>query len=403
MVLRRNLIILLAVACGVSVANLYYNQPLLVDMGKSFGVTARQAGLIATLSQAGYAVGMLAFVPLADLLERRRLIVLLQLAVAVALAGVALAPPYAVLVAASFAGGLTTVVPQIIIPTGGALAEPQERGRVIGSLYTGLLLGILLARTVSGFVGHEWGWRAMFGLAAAAAVLLAAVLRAGLPHSRPPATHSYPELMRSMWRMVRTYPELRDASVVGGALFGTFSAFWTTLAFHLAAAPFSYGPRVAQVAGLFGIVGCAGAVASPLAGRLADRRGPKFVISIGVAIVLVSWLVFLAAGNTLAGLVVGVILLDAGLQAAHICNQMRIFALAEGAQGRANAVYMISYFTGGSVASYLAAVAWDRYGWPGVCAVGTGLTLIAAVTHVRSLVNVRAAAASAEVAEPAGA
>ena len=395
MVLRRNLIVLLAVACGVSVANLYYNQPLLVDMARSFGASSRQAGLIATLSQAGYAVGMLAFVPLSDLLERRRLIVVLQVAVAAALAVVALAPTYAVVAAGSFLIGLTTVIPQIIIPTAGALAEPHQRGRVIGSLYTGLLLGILLARTLSGFVGQQWGWRMMFAVAAGGAVAVAAVLRARMPKSSPPATHSYPELMRSLVAMVRTCPELREAAVIGGALFGSFSAFWTTLAFHLAAPPFHYGARAA---GLFGVIGTVGAIAAPVAGRVADRRGPKFVIGIGIAVTLAAWLIFLATGSTIAGLVLGVIVLDAGVQGAHVCNQTRIFALAQGAQGRANTVYMISYFTGGAVASFLAAAAWERWNWAGVCAVGAGLALVAAAAHVRGLVASR----EPEPAEAAG-
>jgi predicted MFS family arabinose efflux permease len=188
MVLRRNLIILLAVACGVAVANLYYNQPLLENMGRSFGTDPARTGLIATFSQAGYAAGMLAFVPLIDLIERRRLIVTLQVLVTLALLAVAIAPTFSALLAASFAVGCLTVVPQLIIPYTASVAEPKQQGRIIGSLYTGLLLGILLARTVSGFVGQQWGWRTMYIAAAAAAALLALLLRLTLPKSSPTMT-----------------------------------------------------------------------------------------------------------------------------------------------------------------------------------------------------------------------
>src|SRR4051794_33525026 len=187
MELRRNLIILLAVAAGVSVANLYYNQPLLVAIGATFNATPRQVGLIATLTQAGYAAGMLAFVPLSDLLERRRLIAALQVAVAFALAGCALAPSYVFIAAASFAVGLLTVAPQVIMPYAASLADPRQRGRVVGQVYTGLLLGVLLGRTVAGSVGQFWGWRAMYWIAAAGALVLALVLRLRLPKSAPPA------------------------------------------------------------------------------------------------------------------------------------------------------------------------------------------------------------------------
>ncbi|HSV14277.1 MAG TPA: MFS transporter [Tepidisphaeraceae bacterium] len=380
MVLRRNLIILLAVACGVAVANLYYNQPLLENIGRSFGTDPAGTGLIATFSQAGYAAGMLAFVPLIDLIERRRLIVTLQVLVTVALLAVAMAPTFNTLLAASFAVGCLTVAPQLIIPYTASVAEPKQQGRMIGSLYTGLLLGILLARTVSGFVGQQWGWRTMYFAAAAAAALLALLLRLALPKSSPGHDHSYAQLMASLATMVRSYPALRESAIIGGALFGSFSAFWTTLAFRLAQPPYHFGPRGA---GLFGIIGAVGAIGAPIAGRLADRHGPRLVIGFAIAVTLAAFAVFLGFDLHIAGLIAGVIVLDLGVQAAQVCNQSRIFALAPGAQGRANTVYMIVYFTGGALGSFLAATAWQHWHWPGVCGVGLGLVLFAAAAHAR--------------------
>jgi predicted MFS family arabinose efflux permease len=357
--IERKLVWVMAIACGVAVANNYYNQPLLADMGRTFGASARQMGFVVTLGQIGYAAGMLLFVPLGDLLERRRLIVMLMLIVAGALAAVALAPAYTWLAAASLLVGLTTVAAQVLIPLAAYLAAPGTRGKVVGSLYSGLLLGILLARTLSGSVGAHLGWRAMYWIAAVMAVSTALALAVLLPPAPIPTGSplSYKRLLASLWSLFRTQPELREAAVVGGALFGAFSVFWTTLAFFLSTPPYHYG---SQAAGLFGLVGAAGALAAPAAGRLADHRGPRFVVGLAAITTLLSWVVFGLTGRHVWGLVAGVILLDLGVQAAQVSNQTRIFGLAPHAQGRLNTVYMIGYFCGGSLGSLIGAACWNR-------------------------------------------
>lgn len=388
--LRPRLVWIMAIACGVAVANLYYNQPMLVDMGHSVRASARQMGVVATLAQVGYGLGMLLFVPLGDLLDRRRLILSLLLAVSTALAAAALATDYVWLATASLAIGLTTVLAQVLIPFASLLAEPGERGRVIGHLYTGLLLGILLARTISGIVSAHLGWRAMYWLACAMSLAVAGLLAAVLPHAprsgEPDLT--YAKLLRSLWRFVRTQPELREACLIGGALFGSFSAFWTTLVFLLSNPPYHYG---SQAAGLFGLVGAAGALAAPLAGRLSDRLGPRAVIGMAAAVTVTSWCAFWALGHHLWGLMIGVILLDLGVQAAQVANQTRVLGLVPGAQSRINTVYMIGYFCGGSLGSLIGAYAWSRWDWPGVCAAGLALSLLALAAWARGVFLVRRA------------
>lgn len=362
----------MAVGSGLAVANLYYAQPLLAEMGRYFEVSERRMGLVATLSQVGYAAGMLLLVPLGDRLERRSFILVMLGAVTVALLAVAASPDFAWLAVASLAVGVTTIAPQLIVPFAAHLADPGERGRVVGTVMGGLLVGILGARTVSGLVGESLGWRAMYVIAAAVMVGLALALACLLPRSEPEATGlSYPALLRSIVGLLRDEPVLRQSCLLGACGFGAFSAFWTTLAFHLAAPPFRYP---SGVVGLFGLVGIAGALAAPLAGRAADRSSARRTIGAGLACVALAYAVLSGAGETLWGMVAGVILLDLGVQAAHISNQSRIYAVRPEARGRMNTAYMVAYFVGGALGSWGGSLGWGRAGWGGVCAVGLGMT-----------------------------
>ena len=374
--LTRGLTWMLATASGVAVANIYYNQPMLADIGREFHATARHAGLVATLTQVGYAAGMPAFIPLGDFVDRRRLVVMLFGAVACGLVAAALATSLTSLIVASFLIGATTVIAQIIIPLATELAPPAEQGRTIGAILTGVLLGILLARTLSGFVAEHFGWRAMFWVAAAGAVAFGAMLHFRLPSLHPHAALTYSELMRSMWQLVRGIPKLRQVSLVAGLFFASFTAFWTTLVFFLQTPPYHYG---AQAAGLFGLVGATGAAVAGISGRLADTRGPRFVISIALAIVLAAYAVFWSLGVYLWGLVLGVVLLDVGVQSAQVANQTRVLGLKPEARNRVNTVYMICYFSGGSLGSALGTWAWSHWQWPGLCATGILLMLMATV------------------------
>ncbi|RKH00452.1 MFS transporter [Corallococcus carmarthensis] len=374
--LRPSLVWLMAVAGAVTVANLYYNQPLLGDIGRTLGADGSALGLVPTLTQVGYAVGMLFLVPLGDSLERRKVILLLCGCVGVALVAAGLAPSLHVLVAASFAIGVTTVVPQMLIPFAAQLAAPSERGRVVGTVMSGLLIGILLSRTAAGFVGTHLGWRTMFFVAAGLMGVMGVVLRFMLPAQPPLASMPYPQLMRSLIHLARTEPVLRLHALLGGLTFGAFSAFWATLALYLRSLPGHYD---AQVAGLFGVVGVAGAAIAPLVGRYADQRGDRRINALAIAVLLASFVVLWLVGHSLWGIALGVVLLDLGTQANQIANQARVYSLRPDARSRLNTLYMVTYFVGGAAGAWAGMAAWTRAGWPGVCAVGAGMSLTALV------------------------
>jgi predicted MFS family arabinose efflux permease len=365
--LTKGLVLLMSVTCGLAVANLYYNQPLLADMGRTFHARSHQVGNISMFTQIGYAIGMFLFVPLGDMRERRQLISILLAAVTVALIGVATAQNLPWIYIASLAVGITTVVPQVIIPLAAQLAEPLERGKVIGSVMSGLLFGILLARTISGFIGGSFGWRAMYWLAAVLMLALAIILRRFLPRSYPEATLTYRQVLNSLGNLIVTQPTLREASLVGALLFGGFSVFWTSLAFYLEGAPYYFG---SQVTGLFGLVGVIGAAAAPFVGRLADRFSPKSMVGVFILVTLLSYLFFGLLGSTVWGLIIGVILLDLGVQGAQVSNQTRIYSLVPEARSRLNTVFMVTYFLGGSLGSSLGSYAWNMWKWQGVCLTG---------------------------------
>lgn len=369
----RRLVWIMAVATGIIVGNLYYLQPVLALVTAAFNVTERAVGTVATLSQLGYAAGLLLVVPLGDSRDRRGLIVGTLLASAVSLVALALSPNLVWLAVASLAVGAFTVGAQIIVPFAATLAAPSERGRVVGFVMSGLLIGILLARTVSGVVAAVFGWQAIYWIAAAMMLVLAAVLRWQLPRSTPTAKLSYTALLRSLWGLLRNQPDLREACLLGGLAFAAFSVFWVALPFFLETPPYNYG---SDVAGLFGLVGVLGAVAASFAGRLADRRAPRDTTLVGMSVAVIGYLVMALLGWSLWGLALGVILLDMGVQGAHISNQARIYALLPEARNRLNTVYMTTYFLGGSLGTALGAYAWSVGGWPAVCAVGGGMPLL---------------------------
>jgi predicted MFS family arabinose efflux permease len=381
MAIKRRTVAVMAAASAVSVANIYYCQPLLSRIGQSFGAPESATGFIPMWTQAGTALGMLAFVPLGDMFPRRTLIVLMCCAAAVTVSALAFAPTLALVSVASFALGLTTIVPHLILPFAAKLAEPERRGQVVGTVLSGLLLGILLARVVSGFVGDLFGWRAMYRIAGAAMFALAIALRYALPRDRPEQGLRYRELARSIAQLAWTQPVLRQAALIGGMLFGAFSSFWATLIFFVATPPYHYGPRVA---GAFGIVGAVGVLFAPWAGRLTDRKGPAFTVALAVLTAIASYAVFYFFGRGFWGLVAGVILLDLGVQAGHVANQTRIYALIPEARSRLNTVYMVTYFVGGALGSALGAYGWSRWGWTGVCAAGAAQLVVALLVAVRA-------------------
>jgi predicted MFS family arabinose efflux permease len=369
---------LLAIACGVFVSGIYFNQPLLADFANEFHTSIQSIATVAAATQIGYALGLLLFAPLGDRYEKRALISVLAPLLALSLIAVAAARTLPALIAASFALGLFATVTQQLLPIAAHLADPERRGRTVGTVMSGLLLGILCGRFFAGTVSALWGWRSVFLIEAALVLVLAAALRFALP--RMPGEHraSYPRLIASVFGVARQYAPLREAALIAGLLFAGFSVFWVTLTPLLATA-FHLG---GGVAGLFGLVGAVGAAAAPIAGRYADRYGSRWVLNASILIVFASFIVFALGSGSLILLALGTILLDLGAQATHIANQTRIFALDVAARARINAFYMTSFFIGGSVGSALAGTAWQYGGWMAAMMLGGAFTLLAALVHV---------------------
>lgn len=390
--ITRRLTLVLAVAGGLTAANLYYAQPLLHTIGADLGTSEGTTGLIVTASQVGYALGLAFVVPIGDLVDRRRLTSVLLALVTVAMAAASVAPGLWVLVGLLGLAGLGSVTAQVLVPLAAGLATDGDRGRVVSTVMTGLLLGILLARTVSGAVAGLTDWRVMFAIAAVVAVALAAVLRRELPPDLPRPHVAYRALLGSVLRLLRDEPELRRSALLGALGFATFSVFWTTVAFHLAEAPFGYGDGAI---GLLGLAGAAGALCALAAGRLADRglAGPGRVVA-AVAVAGSFGLLWLGRGSIVV-IVVGVLVLDVGVQGIQVLNQTVIYELAPEARSRINSAYMTCYFAGGALGSAVGAAAYESGGWARVCQLGALLGLAAVISAAPGAFRARPVRSSA--------
>lgn len=369
--ISKGLTFAMAVSAGLAVANIYYNQPMLGIMEKDLpgGIT----GLVPTATQLGYALGLFALVPLGDLVERRRLIVIQFLVLALGLVGAALAPSSAMLLIASLLLGVASTVAQQIVPFAAHLAAPEKRGATVGTVMSGVLCGILLSRTLAGFVAAHEGWRAMFWLGVPLALIAGAIMAFTLPYSKPDSDLSYGNLMRSLTDLWREFGALRVAAATQALLFGAFTAFWSILALHLQEPRFGQGP---EIAGLFGIVGAIGILAAPVAGRYADKNGPRAVILAGTLLTVVSWAVF-GLWHSILGLVLGCILLDFAVQSVLVSNQHIVYALRPEARSRLNTIFMGSMFLGGAGGAAASTAAWNAGGWSAVSVLGVALAVLA--------------------------
>ena len=315
--------------------------------------------------------------PLGDQVERRRLISVQFVSLAVALLAVAAAPSAVLVLCASLLVGICATVAQQIVPLAANLAAPERRGSAVGIVMSGLLAGILLSRTLAGFVSAHFGWRTMFYLSVPMALAACALMALQLPRSQPQNAIRYPALIGSLWQLWREFPALRLAAVPQAFLFAAFSVFWSTLAFHLEEPRYGYG---ADVAGAFGIVGAVGILAAPIAGRIADKRGPHRTILLGTVLAVVSWLIF-GLWTSIAGLIVGVIALDFAVQAPNLKPACH-FALRPEARSRLNTVFMGAMFFGGAMGSATAVAAWAAGGWRFVSGLGLCFAIVAAVRQI---------------------
>lgn len=377
--ISRTVIWSMSIISGLVVANNYYNQPLLGLISKDLNVTESAAGKISVLTQIGYAFGLLLIVPLGDKFLRKRLILIDLILVFAALLWMTFATELWMLYAASLLIGTTSVIPQLFVPIAAELSSEKEKAANIGLVVSGLLLGILLSRFIGGIVGEMWGWRSMFGIAAGLMLLVWIFVYKMLPEMKPNFKGTYFELMNSVWNLARTQPVLQLASFRGAMAFGSMCALFTTLVFHMERPPFEVG---ASVVGSFGLAGAVGALAAAKVGSLQNRMSINRIILYALLILIGSWGFTYFAGNTYWGLIVGVILVDLGVQSSHIMNQTNYFLLKTNAVNRLNTVYMVSYFIGSSLGTYTASVAWQYAQWDGVCFVGVTMGLLALGAHI---------------------
>ena len=377
--ISRTVILLMSVISGLVVANIYYNQPLLGLIAGELKVPESAVSKISVLTQLGYAAGLLLIVPLGDKLFRKKLILADLFLVFAALLWMTFGTELWMLYIASLLIGVTSVIPQLFIPIAAELSSDQEKSSNIGTVMSGLLLGILLSRFIGGIVGELWGWRAMFGIAAGLMVAVWVAIYRMLPELQPNFKGTYGKLMKSVFHLARTQPVLRLASFRGAMAFGSMCALFTTLVFHMENPPFNAG---SSVVGSFGLAGAVGALAAAKVGKLQRYFDLNRIIFYSLLVVLGSWLFSYFAGETYWGLIVGVILVDLGVQSSHIMNQTNFFMIKSSAVNRLNTVYMVSYFIGGSLGTWAASAAWQHAQWSGVCFVGAVMALSALAAHL---------------------
>ncbi|USL45524.1 MFS transporter [Priestia megaterium] len=362
----KGLVLLMATVCGFTVANVYLNQTLLVSMSSTFHVSAASIGIIATLAQIGYALGNLLLVPLGDIFERKKLILILLFLICIILTLNALSTNRTWMMVTSLALGIVTVVPQIIVPLAANIASDNNRGKVLGNVAIGLVCGILGARLVSGFIDVHFGWRMVYWASAVTTLFMIFLVYAYFPRSKGTNVTNYKHLLMSLGPLFIKERTLQKACLSQGMMFASFSAFWTALVFLLHTHPYSYG---SDMAGIIGLVGIAGAFATPIIGRLIDTKGAKFASLLCISISLIAFIGLVRGGYWLPGLILGALLITIGTQANQVACQFTIFQLGQEKRSRLNGLYMVSTFLGGSLGSYMGLLAWSKWQWHGVCAI----------------------------------
>lgn len=376
--LSNSALYLMSISAGLIVANLYYNQPLLGQIAATYGVTESAVSNVALATQLGYAFALLFIIPLGDKVSTNQILKLDFLVMVLSLLGAALSTSLALLIICSFFIGFTSAVPQMFVPMAAQLSDDKGRGRAIGIVMSGLLIGILGSRVLSGLIGEQFGWRNVYYGAAVMMVALFILLKFKLPVMNPKYAGSYGSLMKSLWFYFKTEPLLRLSALRGALSFAGISAFWTTLVF-LMEKSFGYG---SGVAGAFGLLGIVGALAATVVGKMNNRVSKNKIIVFAAILMIVSWCIFLGSAHSLLGLILGAVLVDLGMQALHITNQNIIFSKNPDARNRVNTIYMVGFFIGGAIGTTLGALAWQHYGWTGVSCLGIVLSVATLIVHL---------------------
>lgn len=378
----------MAIATAFIVANIYYSQPLILLIAKEFNISSAIAGHTSYLTQAGYAVGLLFLVPLGDMLERRKQIVFTTILAVLSLIMAATAKTFLVLEIACFLIGFSSCVPQLILPLSAHLAAPEQRGKVVGIIMSGLLVGILASRTLSGFIGELYGWRMMFYIAAVICTAIIFLIQFRFPQSFPNFNGNYKKLMTSITSLVKTEPVLREASAINFFVFMIFGSFWTNMVLLLANNPYNF--RSDQI-GLFGLVGAVGAFTAPLVGKLGDKGNPRIAVGYGLALLFIAQVVFYFFGAQLYFFIAGIILLEMGQQAVHVSNQTRVYALDAASRNRLNTVLMTMSFIGAASGSAIGLALWQFKGWEAICIASALMAVSAFLIYLFTYKNERIA------------
>lgn len=363
----------LAIIAGISVANLYYNQPLLSMIRHELGISEFKANLISMVTQIGYAIGLLFIIPLADLYQRKKIILSNFIFLIFSLLSIASGKNIHIILIASFVTGVCSVIPQIFIPIASQFSQPKHKGRNVGIVVSGLLTGILASRVISGFIGELFGWREMYYIAAGMMLICAITIVRLLPDIQPNFTGKYHDLMASIWTLLKKFPQLRIYSIRAALNFGSFLAMWSCLAFKMSQAPFFAN---SDTVGMLGICGMAGALTASFVGKYVKKIGVRSFNFIGCGLILLSWLFLFVGANSYIGIIAGIIIIDIGMQCVQLSNQTSIFELAPQASNRVNTIFMTTYFIGGATGTFLAGTCWELYEWHGVICVGIVLTTI---------------------------
>ena len=357
--LTKTQVFIMAATAGISVANVYYSQPILNAIAHTFQISTEKAGIISVLSQVGYGIGLFFLTPVGDMIERKRLILYLQAGLFISLLLMAFSPTLPILYVGSLLIGIFSVVAQVILPMAASLVK-ENRGKIVGQIFTGILVGILVARVFSGFITAWLGWQYVYLFSAVMVFFTGILMQADFPPMHERFSGTYAGLLKSTLDQLKRFPLLRRTALTGMLAFGTLSAFWVTLTFYLSEAPFNYS---ASLIGMFGLLAAAGALLAPLFGKLADKGTHARSLIFSTGLTLVSILILKCFPGSLTGIWLTVILLDIGVQATQVTNIAIIYSLDHLANSRINMIYMTSYFIGGALGTYLSILLWNAGGW----------------------------------------